>query len=29
MDNLINQLNLEDLDHELCTDILPKGIDEA
>lgn len=29
IDNLISQINLEDLEHELRTDILPTGIKEA
>lgn len=29
MDNLIDQDNIEELEAELSTDILPKGIDEA
>lgn len=29
MDNLLSQDNLEDLEEELDSDILPTGIDEA
>lgn len=29
MDNLMAQDNIEDLEEELSTDILPKGINEA
>ena len=29
MDNLLNQDSIEDLEEELCSDILPNGIDEA
>lgn len=29
LDNLMDQDSIEDLERELCTDTLPKGIDEA